>query len=90
VATVTGGGGARAWRGGPLPTPSPGGLAVQRSPLEDRTLVELARRTDLTAPRHWVHRLSLPDEPAARAARLFFETVAARHGGDYDGWEARA
>lgn len=35
---------------------------------DDRLLAELAKMSDLTAPRHWVHYLYFADEVAARGA----------------------
>ncbi len=37
-------------------------------PGDDQLLTQLARMSDLTAPRHWVHYLYFADEAAARGA----------------------
>lgn len=106
-------------------------LPTAGHPGDDELLTQIASRSDIEAPRHWVHYLYFNDEPQARSAaqvvgsagwgiqrvdvaadggpewvviaesqavttphavreaRLFFEGVAATHGGgSYDGWEA--
>jgi regulator of ribonuclease activity B len=37
-------------------------------PLDDAQLAEIAARSDLTSPRHWIHYLYCRDEVAARIA----------------------
>lgn len=47
-------------------------------PGDDQLLSQLARMSDIAAPRHWVHYLSFADETGARGAAEVVETA---------GWE---
>jgi hypothetical protein len=44
-------------------------------PLDDRLLAEIAKRSDLENPRHWIHFLYVADEEAARSAAELVESA---------------
>jgi Regulator of ribonuclease activity B len=43
--------------------------------LDDRLLVEIAKSSDLSSPRHWIHYVYFPTEQAARTAAGVIEAA---------------
>jgi hypothetical protein len=55
-------------RHGARDAPAPPSLATTGHAGDDTLLAQIASRSDLETPRHWVHYLYVQDEPQARSA----------------------